>query len=124
MIIKTHVRSSSSELHLQESIEVWEREIPIGKYTLKINSKSKDRILLITEVATDEKHLIQCQSEGGTMVYEIPFPLKPARDYVVQAFYGSCLEPGKYSLNAHAHFEFRTGNILNTFSDLLILKMF
>ena len=58
------------------------------------------------------------------MVYEIPFPLKPARDYVVQAFYGSCFGPGKYSLNAHAHFEFRTGNILHTFSDLLILKIF
>nr|XP_022336346.1 phytanoyl-CoA hydroxylase-interacting protein-like isoform X2 [Crassostrea virginica]XP_022336347.1 phytanoyl-CoA hydroxylase-interacting protein-like isoform X2 [Crassostrea virginica]XP_022336348.1 phytanoyl-CoA hydroxylase-interacting protein-like isoform X2 [Crassostrea virginica] len=91
-----------------ETIEVWKREIPIGKYTLKINSESKDRILLITEVATDEKHLLQCQSEGGTMVYEIPFPLKPASDYVVQAFYGSCLGPGKYSLSAHAHFEFRT----------------
>ena len=118
------VGSSSSNLHLQDTIEVWKREIFIGKYTLKINSESKDRLLLITEVATDEKHLLHCQSEGGTMVYEIPFPLKPASDYVVQAFYGSCLRPGKYSLCAHAHFEFRTGNILNTFSDLLILKMF
>ena len=118
------VGSSSSNLHLQDTIEVWKREIFIGKYTLKINSESKDRLLLITEIATDEKHLLHCQSEGGTMVYEIPFPLKPARDYVVQAFYGSCLEPGKYSLSARAHCEFRTGNIHNTFSDLLILKMF
>ena len=81
-------------------------------------------VLFLKEIETGEKHFFHCPSGAGTTVYKMGFPYKPARDYVVQAFYGSCLGPGRYNLTTHAHFEFRTGSIFNTFSVLLILKVF
>ena len=95
-------------MKLQGDVRILKRDIPNGKYALEMESEGEMGIFL-TELGTGEKHFLQCRSGSGTMVYEIPFPLKPARDYVVQPFYD--IGPGKYRLVAPVYLNFRTGKI-------------
>ena len=97
-------------MKLQGDVRILKRDIPNGKYALKMESEGEMSIFL-TEVATGEKHFLKCRRESGTMFYEIPVSLKPARDYVVQPFYDICLGPGKCRLVAPVYLKFRTGKI-------------
>lgn len=63
------------------------------------------KFICLKEVSTDEKHLFQCAN--GTTRYTVPFPLKPAKEYEINVFCGSCDGPGRYTLDAYPPLKFQ-----------------
>lgn len=77
-----------------------------AKYEVRFPSDGT-KFIFLTEIETDEKHFFQCAS--GTAKYEIPFPLKPTKEYEINVYFGSCDGHERFSLSKHGSLKFQAG---------------
>lgn len=93
--------------YLQNQLQLSRRHISKAKYEIRFSSSDGTKFIFLTESETDEKHFFQCAS--GTTKYEIPFPLKPTKEYEINVFRGECLDHGRFTLSEHGSLKFQAG---------------
>lgn len=100
-------------------LQLSRRHISKAKYEIRFSSSDGTKFIFLTESETDEKHFFQCAS--GTTKYEIPFPLKPTKEYEINVFRGECLDPGRFTLSEHGSLKFQAGITSNKINEIQII---